>query len=412
AVQALFAAERLLLPAISLLWTDLVPAAASGLALAALARRHGAAALVGGALAALVLGGVGAPTAGLMLLAAAADAWRSGPPRLRSALLVAAPAVLLALLPRGATAFLPALLPLALLAPAALWPPPAGGARDLWAGGWLLALAGAASVGSPAALAPALLLFGLALAASPVRLRLSGVWGSWLLGGAALAAGFPWLAAEPPGRVLAWLGATADTSLPALALAAALALAMAAALSGLARRWPAAASARNLALLPALFVAALGFARPETPLLGPEPAILSAERPLWTVPLDGPPLREVLVEVALASSGGLAPGTPVARLEVASPGAAPLERPLLNGIDVADWAARRPDVATRVGPPPPTAWIAWVAPDADFFAQRYRIRWQLPEAAVATPPTELRLRLEPELPPELTLALHRVGVRR
>jgi len=412
AVQALFAAERLLAPSASLLWTDLAPAVLAGLALAALARRHGPAALVGGALTALVLGGLGPPTAGLLLLAAAADAWRLGPPRLRSALLAAAPGVLLALLPRGGVAFPTALLPLALLAPAALWPPPAGPTRDLWAGGWLLALAGAAIVGSPAGLAPALLLFALALAEAPVRLRLSGIWSAWLLGGAALSAGYPWLAAEPAGRVLAGLGASVATAPRSGALAAAVALAVAAVLAGLARRWPAATSARRLALLPALALAALGFVRPERPLLGPEPAVLSAENPAWSVTLDGPPPREVVVEMALASSGGLEPGTPVARIEVASAGTVTAARPLLAGIDVGDWAARRPDVAARLGSPPPTAWIAWVAPEATFFAQRYRISWRLPEAVTAAGPGELRLRLEPGLPPELTLALHRAGVRR
>ncbi len=414
AVQALFAAERLLRPAAPLLWTDLAPAAAAGLAVAALAGRYGAAALAGGALAAIALGGLGPPAAALLLLAAAAGTRSSGSPRLRAALLVAAPAVLLALLPRGEVAFLPALLPLALLAPAALWPPP-GGARDLWAGGWLLAAAGAALVGSPAALAPALLLFALALVDAPVRLRLSGVWSAWLLGAAALAAGYPWLAGAPVERLLAALGSHQGAALPFQLLAAAAAVAGAAALAAAAAVWPAAASPRRLALGAALLAAALGFARPETPLLGPEPTILTAESPLWAAELDGPPPREVVVEVALAGSGGLASGASVARLELAQGGAVAAERPLLAGVDLADWAARRADVAAQMGPPPGTAWIAWLPPEATFFAQRYRIRWRLPPpppASAGAAPAALRLHLEPGLPSELTLAVHRVGVRR
>lgn len=61
----------------------------------------------------------------------------------------------------------------------------------------------------------------------------------------------------------------------------------------------------------------------------------------------------------------------------------------------------------RAGAQAPAAWVSWVA--GDFFAQRYRSRWQLesPDRFV-----QLRIERAPGAPPDLALALYQLEVRR
>lgn len=412
AFQALFAAPRLLVPAPALLWTDLLPALAAGFALALLGRVAGRSALAGGALVAVALGGFGPVAAGLLLVAAGVAGWRGERPDPRFVLgFAAAGSAGLLLLPRGEQPVFAALAALVLLAPFALWPAGGRSARAWWLGGWGLALAAATTGHGVAALAPALLFLSLALAPTPERDRLATLWSGWLLAGAALVAGFPWLAPQPAGQLLAWLGGTATSPSRQLVAAVLLALAAAALLPLLARRWPRAAAPRHLALLPALLLAGCGLFRPETPLLGTAPVVLTATGPLWGAPLAAPP-GEIVVELALAGSAQLPPGAAIGRIGLDCEGGAAVERALRTGIEVADWAARRPDLAARLGPPPATAWISWLGPDPTFFAQRYRLLWSPPPCEGGAPPVAVRIELEPDLPPELTLAIHRVGVRR
>jgi hypothetical protein len=237
------------------------------------------------------------------------------------------------------------------------------------------------------------------------------VWTGALLGGTALLASYPWLREEPLAEAISLLGMPPG---PALAVwVAALFLGVAGLGVWMSRGWREPVRSARLAGLAAACVALallLGVPAPGTDLLAPEmPVVLDAGHPMWETGLQGQRVRSVVVESNLANGAGLAPGTPVAVVHLRDRTGRTVDWTLKAGEDTGEWAARRPGVA-RTGAPAPAAWISWVA--GDFFAQRYRCRWQLESAEYADRFVQLRIERAPGAPPGLALALYQLEIRR
>lgn len=288
----------------------------------------------------------------------------------------------------------------------------------LWVEGWrsretLLRLglavgliAGQDLIPEPSALAAPLALAALLLRRDGPAASLQRMWTGMLLAGTALLASYPWL------RQDAVIAALSLAGLEPGPLAGGIAVAVFSALAALGLwlrrrpgRWPYPAF-----LLVTLVFVALLFALPHpgVTLLPDEKAVeLDAARPVWEIPLPPGPVAGVVVDSALANSAGLDGGTPAAVLHLTGADGKTLSWTLRAGKETGEWAARRPDVAATARLRSPRAWISWVA--GDFFGQRYRAVW-----AVGHPGRFARLRIEraPGLPPEVSLALHQVEVRR
>lgn len=234
------------------------------------------------------------------------------------------------------------------------------------------------------------------------------VWTAAVLAGTALLASYPWMREVPLAEALSLLGLPPGPLLAALVAAAFLALVAADVWIGrrpeAVFRLPVPEVLTGAALFAALLA---GLPSPGTPLLPPEmPVLIDAGRPVWEVDLPRERVESVVVESSLGNGAGLAPGTPVALLRLWNPAGRTLDRTLRAGEDTGEWAAQRPDVA-RAGAPAPRPWVCWVA--GDFFAQRYRSRWELPRPE---PFARLRIELAPGLPPGLVLAIHQLEIRR
>jgi len=233
------------------------------------------------------------------------------------------------------------------------------------------------------------------------------VWTGAVLVGTALMASYPWLREEPLAAALALLGQPG----PRLAFCVAVPFLGIAGLGAwMSHGWGESAGRLRLAGLAAACVALallLGAPDPGTEMLAPEmPVVLDARHPVWEGALREQSVRSVVVESNLANGAGLAPGTPVAVVKLRNLAGRTVGWTLKAGEHTGEWAARRADVA-RTGAVAPPAWISWVA--GDFFAQRYRSRWQL-----ASPDRFVRLRIERAAgaPPDLALALYQLEVRR
>jgi hypothetical protein len=238
------------------------------------------------------------------------------------------------------------------------------------------------------------------------------LWTGAVLGGVALLASYPWLRPTPIITALSLLGLEPG---PPLAIGiAAVVLGLAAFGLGVARNWSEPLRAARLAGLSAvcLMLALLqGLPMAGTPLLTPQvPVELDAEHPVWETNLPAAPpvsaIGSVVVESYLANGAALSRGTPVAILKLVSAAGRSVDWTLRAGDDTGEWAARRPDLA-REAVPAPRAWISWVADG--FFAQRYRSRFQLDRPE---PFARLRIERAPGVPPDLTVVLDQVEVRR
>ncbi|HYX22783.1 MAG TPA: hypothetical protein VFC23_01420 [Thermoanaerobaculia bacterium] len=237
------------------------------------------------------------------------------------------------------------------------------------------------------------------------------VWTGALLGGTALFASYPWLRHGPLTQALALLGLPPGPELAVWTAAVFLALAGLGVWMGRDRSgWSETLRSTRLAGLSAacLILALLQvLPRAGTPLLALQvPVVLDAGHPAWETDLPPQPVKSVVVDSTLGNGAGLPPGTPVAVLRLVGPAGRSVERSLRAGEDTGDWAARRPDVV-REGQPAPAAWISWVA--GDFFAQRYRSRLQLdgPDR-----PVHLRIERAPGAPPDLTVTLYQLELRK
>ncbi|HSS51080.1 MAG TPA: hypothetical protein VLX28_19235, partial [Thermoanaerobaculia bacterium] len=237
------------------------------------------------------------------------------------------------------------------------------------------------------------------------------VWTGAVLGGTALLASYPWLRQTPMTTALSLLGLMPG---PPLAIwIVAVFLALAALGLGVAPTWSEPVRAARLAgLAAACVVLALlqGLPTAGAPLLAPQvPVELDAGHPIWETALPATPVStvgSVVVESYLANGAALARGTPVAVLKLTSAAGRSVDWTLRAGDDTGEWAARRPDLAQEAVPVPPP-WVSWVADG--FFAQRYRSRFQLDRPE---PFARLRIERAPGVPPDLTVALYQVEVRR
>ncbi|HYO16545.1 MAG TPA: hypothetical protein VE685_25385, partial [Thermoanaerobaculia bacterium] len=234
------------------------------------------------------------------------------------------------------------------------------------------------------------------------------VWTAAVLTGTALLASYPWMREVPLAEALSLLGLPPGPFLAVVVAAAFLTLAAVGAWNGrrpeTASRLPVPEALAGMALFAALWA---GLPSPGTPLLPPEmPVLIDAGRPVWEVDLPREKVESVVVESSLGNGAGLAPGTPVALLRLRDLAGRTLDRTLRAGEDTGEWAAQRPDVA-QAGAPAPRPWVCWVA--GDFFAQRYRSRWEVPRPERFA---SLRIERAPGLPPGLVLAIHQLEVRR
>lgn len=111
-------------------------------------------------------------------------------------------------------------------------------------------------------------------------------------------------------------------------------------------------------------------------LLSSPRQVLTADSPRWTAP-DGGCGEKLILDTAVANSGGVAAGTPVARVGVvggtaaagSDAGGRPEAAVLRYGDHTGEWSARASgDVAGR------KPWLHWVAPGegGPFFGTRYR----------------------------------------
>jgi hypothetical protein len=289
---------------------------------------------------------------------------------------------------------------LPLLVPAALVPE----RRRIWnvvAAALLLAavppVPGLSALAAPLALAAlaALAMRGEAAFTVPQR-----VWTGALLGGTALLGSYPWLRPQPMPAALGLLG-----SLSGMALALWIAI-LFLALAGLGA-WMRPARLAGLSAACIILGLLLGLPTAGTPLLAPElPVVLDAGHPAWEHDLPSQPVGSVVVESTLSNSTALPLGTPVAIVHLRDAAGRSEDWTLRAGEETGEVAARRPDIA-REGRPVPVAWISWVA--GDFFAQRYRAEWDLERRA---PFVKLRIERLPGLPPDLEIAVYQLEIRR
>ncbi|MES1244990.1 MAG: hypothetical protein ABUT39_25520 [Acidobacteriota bacterium] len=143
-----------------------------------------------------------------------------------------------------------------------------------------------------------------------------------------------------------------------------------------------------------------------TPLLDPETSIpFDADRPTRDKDLPLEPITSIVIESALSNGAPLADGTPVAVIRLTDEEGRSVERTLRAGSDTGEWAARRSDVLRTARLRSPGPWITWIA--GDFFAQRYRCRWDLPPGRY----TRMRIERSPGLPRNVSLAVHQVELR-
>jgi len=139
--------------------------------------------------------------------------------------------------------------------------------------------------------------------------------------------------------------------------------------------------------------------QPRQTLLSSPRQVLTADSPRWTAPGSG--CGTLVLDTALANSGDVAAGQPVARIGVGGvAGSGPETAILRHGDHTGEWSARGSgDIAGR------KPWLHWVAPtgtNQPFFGTRYRAELDL------TPfcgKGDLIVVRDPELPKPVELTL-------
>lgn len=241
----------------------------------------------------------------------------------------------------------------------------------------------------------------------PVSLRLQAGWSAALAAMTALLAAYPWLRQDPLVETLALLGGgaqwvtTAVVALVAIAATAADRLPHAEVFSRRTAAW----------ILAALLGAAALASHPATAWLGiaGEPVVLGADSAAWRRRLESSSrVGSVALDSTLSHAASLPPGTVVASLHLETSGGETV-LPVRTGIESGEWAARRADVAALPTVAAPAPFLGWVAAGGEFFGQRYRGRWELPARQTIE---GLQIRLAPDLPPELTVTLFHLELRR
>lgn len=282
---------------------------------------------------------------------------------------------------------------------------PRKGRHLILRGGFLASVAGL-SGGGPEVLAGGLILAVLGLEKSDDP-RMQQAWIVLLGFGTALLASYPWIREDPLQNFLELLGIGPWR----VALVAALAVVN---VGGLVlgfwrRRWPAPRPALVLALMTFLTLVS----RVPTPVLVPisfEPVVLTADRPVWTESFSPREVAGGVIDSHLAHGDGLELGTWVATVRLRGPNRELVGSwDLLAGIDTAEWAAGRPDVARRPGFQAPEPWLSLMTRERTFFSQRFRARFRSVESLDAA---TVIVRRNVNLPKEVVLTLYGLELRR
>lgn len=304
---------------------------------------------------------------------------------------------------------------LAALAPQALWalflvpslvlPGKGKGPAALAA---LLLTVGIPLMPNPGVLAAPIALAVFAASSAPSVAIPRQVWTGVLFLATAFLASYPWLRPAPLPVALGLAGLVPGW--PALLVLVGATLGLAVAGLGVAAEgrtrgaWRLAGAALALALL----AFALRLPGAGAPLLTPEvPVVLEAGRPRWVQAVSFPGPRSLVVESSLSNGAPLAQGTPVATVRMLDARGGRREWKLRAGVDSGEWAALRPDVLRGATLESPAPWVSWIA--GDFLAQRYRSREEIDGVEAAS---RIEIEREATLPPEVTIALHQVEVRR
>jgi hypothetical protein len=237
--------------------------------------------------------------------------------------------------------------------------------------------------------------------AAPAAWRAALPWLGALLGGAALAAAYPWLRPEPLLAVLAMVGLSGH-------VAAAIGLAAVAAAVALTCRTRGAWRRRTVAAIclgVSTWVVAAAPPRGRDLLRG-TPVALSAAHPEWGHGLGGT-FRTLRIESLLTDGADLAQGTPVARLEALHGGVVVASLVLRAGEETGEWAADRPDLRGKV--PLGTQPIATLPPPGEWFARAYRAQLRPASRLQAD---RVRVTLLADAPAGVGLTMRRLEVAR
>ena len=133
-----------------------------------------------------------------------------------------------------------------------------------------------------------------------------------------------------------------------------------------------------------------------------EPIVLDAGTPSWTSALTtSVRATTVVLDSSLSHAESLAAGTPIADVRLTTDRGV-VTLPLRAGLDSAEWAARRRDVASIAGFTAPAPYLHWVDPGGEFFGQRYRARLRLEQESTSE---SIDVRLAPGLPSDRAATL-------
>jgi hypothetical protein len=109
----------------------------------------------------------------------------------------------------------------------------------------------------------------------------------------------------------------------------------------------------------------------------------------------------LVLDSSLSHAESLTTGTPVVEIRLTTDRGV-VTLPLRAGLDSAEWAARRPDVAAITGFTAPEPYLHWVDSGRGFFGQRYRARLALDRETTIE---GIEIRLAPGIPPDLAATL-------
>ena len=277
----------------------------------------------------------------------------------------------------------------------------------------------AAVVGQgPEALAGGAALIALAVPAESAVATLQRVWTNTLVLAVTLLAAYPWLRENTWSEALELVGittlGTAMILIPGLVVGLALLAEVAARRLG--RAPGGEMGGRSLAgwttaVFAVVIAAAVLRAMPVTVVvpIAFEPVTLDADQPDTRHRFPATTISGGVIDTHLIHGENLPFATPVAEVRLRREGEILGRFELLAGLDTADWAAARPDIAARPGFRAPDAWLSRLAPAGTFFAERFRSRFRLPEATAAT---SLVVRRHKELPADVEIVIYRLELRR
>ena len=238
----------------------------------------------------------------------------------------------------------------------------------------VLAAVGLRIVPDSGALAAPAVLIALALRPQGTAWELQRLWSGLAVAGTTLFATYPWMRQEPLTDALELVG-LAPGWLAALVLVSVV-LALGLGWEIFARRRPA-GTAHPIGVALALVGLAVYASLPavgERPI-GERPEVLRGEHPRFDADLSTVvKVSEVVVDSYLTDAAELPTGTPVADVRLTGEGGTRWTWTLQAGVDTAEWAAQRDNVASVPGFVAPPPWLSRVASEGDIFAQRYRSR--------------------------------------